>query len=97
MVIGLDNGKISLSRKKLKGDPWANIPDKFKIGDIIEGEVVRFVPYGLFVRIFDDINGLIHLSEVSKKGTSRQVAESMKIGQVVQAKIILLDLKNRKI
>ena len=51
----------------------------------------------MFVRIFDDINGLIHLSEVSKKGTSRQVAESMKIGQVVQAKIILLDLKNRKI
>ena len=97
MVIGLDNGKISLSRKKLKGDPWANIPDKFKIGDVIEWEVVRFVPYGLFVRIFDDINGLIHLSEVSKKGTSRQVAESMKIGQVVQAKIILLDLKNRKI
>lgn len=89
-VIGLENGKISLSRKQLKGDPWSMIPTKFKVGDIIEGEVVRFVPYGVFVRIYDDINGLIHLSELSKKN-------QVKIGQVVQAKLILLDTKSRKI
>ncbi len=89
-VIGLENGKISLSRKQLKGDPWSYIPTKFKIGDIIEWEVVRFVPYGVFVRIYDDINGLIHLSELSKKN-------QVKVWQVVQAKLILLDPKARKI
>lgn len=89
-VIGLENGKISLSRKQLKGDPWEYIPKNFKIGDIIEGEIVRFVPYGVFMRIYDDINGLIHLSELSKKS-------QVKIGQVVQAKLILLDPRARKI
>ena len=89
-VIGLEAGKISLSRKQLKGDPRSHIPTKFKIGDIIEGEVVRFVPYGVFVRIFDDINGLIHLSELSKKN-------QVKVWQMIQAKLILLDPKARKI
>jgi small subunit ribosomal protein S1 len=89
-VIGLENGKISLSRKQLKGDPWEYIPKNFKIWDIIEGEIVRFVPYGVFMRIYDDINGLIHLSELSKKN-------QVKIGQTVQAKLILLDIRSRKI
>ena len=89
-VIGLENGKISLSRKQLKGDPRSYIAENFKSGDIIEGEVVRFVPYGVFVRIYDDINGLVHLSELTK-------GNQVKIGQVVQAKIILLDPKQRKI
>jgi small subunit ribosomal protein S1 len=75
-VIGLENGKISLSRKQLKGDPWSYIPANFKIGDIIEGEVVRFVPYGVFVRIYDDINGLIHLSELSKKNQVKDLTNS---------------------
>ena len=89
-VIGLENGKISLSRKQLKWDPWDYIPKNFKIWDIIEGEIVRFVPYGVFMRIYDDINGLIHLSELSKKN-------QVKIGQTVQAKLILLDTRARKI
>lgn len=89
-VIGLENGKISLSRKQLKWDPWDYIPKNFKIGDVIEGEIVRFVPYGVFMRIYDDINGLIHLSELSKKN-------QVKIGQTVQAKLILLDTRARKI
>ncbi len=89
-VIGLENGKISLSRKQLKGDPWSYIPKNFKIGDIIEGEIVRFVPYGVFMRIYDDINGLIHLSELSKQ-------KQIKLWDVVQAKLILLDPKARKI
>ena len=55
-VIGLENGKISLSAKQLKEDPWEALPKKYKIGDVFEGEVIRFVPYGVFVRVFDDIN-----------------------------------------
>jgi ribosomal protein S1 len=95
-VIGLENGKISLSSKQLKRDPWAELPKHHKIGDILEGEVIRYVPYGVFVRVFDDINGLIHLSELSQKQTQNP-NEVVKLGQIVQAKIILLDPKNRKI
>ncbi len=95
-VIGLENGKISLSRKKLKVDPWKEIPKKFSVGDIIEGEVVRFVPYGVFVRMYDDINGLIHLSELSNKAVDNP-SDAVKLWQKVRAKLILLDDRSRKI
>ena len=95
-VIWLENGKISLSSKKLKDDPRTALPKQYKVGDLIEGEVVRFVPYGVFVRVFQDINGLVHLSELSQKSIQNP-NEVVKIGQVIKTKIILLDPKNRKI
>ena len=95
-VIGLENGKISLSSKKLKEDPRSALPKQYKVGDFIEGEVIRFVPYGVFVRVFDDINGLVHLSELSQKSIQNP-NEVVKLGQNVKTKIILLDPKNRKI
>jgi len=94
-VIGYEDGKISFSMKQLKEDPWKVIPKKFKIGDIIEGEIVRFVPYGAFMRLYEDINALIHLSEISDKPISNP-AEVFKLWQKVKAKLILLDAKNRK-
>ncbi len=95
-VIGYEDGKISLSMKQLKPDPWTIIPKKFKVGDIIEWEVVRFVPYGAFIRVYDDINWLVHLSEISEHPITNP-AEVLKLWQKVKAKIILLDEKNRKI
>ncbi len=95
-VIGLENGKISLSSKQLKEDPWEALPKKVNVGDVFEGKVIRFVPYGVFVRVFDDINGLVHLSELSQKSVNNP-NEVVKIGQTVKVKLILLDPKNRKI
>lgn len=95
-VIGLENGKISLSAKQLKEDPWEALPKKYNIGDIFEGEVIRFVPYGVFVRVFDDINWLVHLSELSQKAVNNP-NEVVRIGQKVKVKLILIDPKNRKI
>jgi small subunit ribosomal protein S1 len=91
-VIGFEDGKISLSSKALKPDPRSLIPDMFRLGDIIEGEVVRYVPYGVFIRVYEDINGLVHLSEITQAGTPQ-----LKIGTIVKAKIILLEPQNRKI
>ncbi len=95
-VIWLENGKISLSSKKLKDDPWTALPKAHKVGDIIETEVVRFVPYGVFVRVFQDINWLVHLSELSQRSIQNP-NEVVKLWQIVKTKIILLDPKNRKI
>lgn len=95
-VIWYEDGKISLSMKQLKPDPWTIIPKKFKVWDIIEGQVIRFVPYGAFIRVYDDINWLVHLSELSDKPVSNP-AEVLRLGEKVKAKIILLDAKNRKI
>ncbi len=95
-VIWLDDGKISLSSKKLKPDPWTIIPQNYTVGDIIEGEVVRYVPYWVFIRVYDDINGLVHLSEITEAWVDNP-SQALKIWQVIQAKIILLEPQNRKI
>lgn len=95
-VIGVDNGKISLSAKQLKEDPWVVIPRTYKVDDVIEGQVVRFVPYGVFIKVYDDINGLIHLSELGvDRGANPH--DVLRIGQLVKAKVILLDARGRKI
>ena len=95
-VISLDNGKISLSMKQIKEDPWKLIPEKFSQWDTVQGEVIRFVPYGAFMRIFDDINGLIHINEITDQ-LIHNPAEVLKLWQVVKAKLITLDPKYRKI
>jgi len=94
-VIGYDDWKISFSMKQLREDPWYIIPKQFNIWDIIEGEVVRFVPYGAFIRLYEDINVLIHLSEISDQSISNP-AEILKLWQKVKAKLIFLDSKERK-
>lgn len=95
-VIWLENGKISLSAKQLKEDPWARLAKEKSVWDYVEGEVIRFVPYGIFIRVYDDINGLVHLSELSEKAV-RNPNEVVKLGQIIKARIILLDTRKRKI
>lgn len=96
-IIGLDEGKISLSHKKLKPDPWSIIPQKYQVGDLIEWEVVRYVPYGIFIRVFDDINGLVHLSEITSGKSIDNPVHAFKLWQVIKAKVILLEPRKRKI
>lgn len=94
-VISLDDGKISLSIKQIKPDPRQIIGEKFQLGDVIQWEIIRFVPYGAFMRIYDDINWLIHITEI----TDQQIynpAEVLKLGQVVKAKIVIFEPKYRK-
>lgn len=95
-VIWLEDGKISLSMKKLKWDPWSEIPKNFKIWDLVEWEVIRFVPYGAFIRVYDDVNWLIHISEMTDRPISNP-AEVVRLWQVVKAKLILLDPERRKL
>lgn len=94
-IIWYENEKISFSMKQLREDPWKIIPKIYKEWDIIEGDVVRFVPYGAFVRLYEDINWLVHLSEITDAPISN-AAEVLTIWQKVKAEIILLDPKNRR-
>ena len=95
-IISLDGGKISLSIKQVKEDPRSIISKKFRQGDIVQWEVVRFVPYGAFIRMYDDINWLVHVTEMWIKQVFNP-AETLKLGQSVKAKLITLDIRNRKI
>lgn len=65
MVLAIDRGKISLSIKRLLPDPWLEASKKYKVGDKIKGMVTRVTPFGAFVRINNEIDGLAHISELS--------------------------------
>lgn len=96
LVIGVDGGKISLSMKRLKDDPWIQIAKKFKVGDVVEGPVTRVTDFGAFVHIESDINGLIHLSEIAHE-VVKDANNFLKVGQKIKAKIITLDLVEHRI
>mgnify|MGYP001616692169 CR=1 FL=1 len=71
-VIGIENGKISLSVKALTPDPWQEIKDKYKKGDIIEGEVLRFNPHGALICVVKGVYGLVHISEFKSENDMRE-------------------------
>ena len=96
LVIGKEEDKISLSMKRLVPDPWIEATKKYQVGTIIEGEINRLTPFGAFVKLDDDINGLIHVSEISEMEI-KDPGEVLKAGDKVKAKIIAIDPDDHRV
>lgn len=97
-VLGVDrdNERISLSIKETLPGPWANITDKVKVGDVLEGEVKRLVSFGAFVELFPGVEGLVHISQISNKhiGTPQEVLDD---NQVVKVKVLDVNESEQRI
>lgn len=96
MVIGIDGEKISLSMKRLQQDPWKEAASKFSVGEKITGKVNRITSFGAFVTLDKDINGLIHLSEISHDKVE-DIEKFIRVGQEIEAEIINVDLDEHRI
>jgi len=96
LVIGKENDKISLSIKRLTPDPWAEAAKKYKVGTIVKSKVSRVTPFGAFVQLGDDINGLIHISEVLVPENG-DMSDVLKVGETIDAKIITIDPKEHRV
>jgi small subunit ribosomal protein S1 len=99
VVLKIDKEKerISLGYKQLTPDPWdKEIPDKYKIGDHVNGKVVKIADFGIFVELEDGIDGLIHISEIDLE-PSKKIEEKIKANDMVTARIIKADTVERKI
>lgn len=90
LVIGKERDKISLSMKRLVPDPWVEATKKYKVGTIVEGEVNRVTPFGAFIKLDDEINGLIHVSEVTGEDET-DMSHHVKVGDKIKAKVIAID------
>ena len=66
-IISIDNGRISLSMKRLAKDPWADVVNKYQVGQVVKGKVTKIMPFGAFVELDDSIHGLVHSGELSDK------------------------------
>lgn len=95
-IIGLDGDKLSLSMKQLSKDPWEEIAERYPVGKKVQGTVVRFADYGAFLKLEKDINGLVHLTELSHHKVE-DASEVLKIGQKVDAQVINIDIDERRI
>lgn len=95
-IIGIeDNGRrIAYSIKRLQRDPWHEVIKKYKVGQIVKGEVQKIVDYGAFVRIDEKVNGLIHISELSD-GLVSDPAKFVKEGKEYSLEIISISKSER--
>src|SRR5439155_20607515 len=86
----------SLGIKQLSEDPWRTIDEKHKIGDLVNGKVTKLASFGAFVQLQDDIDGLVHISQMSEDHGAK-VKDVLKVGQEVQARVIKLHEVERRI
>jgi small subunit ribosomal protein S1 len=98
VVLGVDieNERFSLGIKQLEGDPWANIESKYGIGTQHDVKVTKIADFGVFVELEADIEGLIHISELSTDRINKP-EEFCKVGDTVKAEVISIDKDARKI
>jgi len=90
------NQRISLGMKQLENDPWSGIDEKFHVGDLVKGTVAKIASFGAFIQLQDDIDGLVHISQISEDHVNR-VKDVLKVGQEVEARVIKVDKVERRI
>ena len=93
-IIGIEGDKVSLSLKALKADPWAKAEEKYKKGDIASGIVAKFNPFGAFVKLDEDIQGLAHISEF---GTEVKMKETLALGEPHAFRVLSVDPKEHRL
>ena len=89
--------RISLGLKQALGDPWAEAPQKFGVGSVIEGPVTSLTKFGAFVQLSEGIEGMVHISEISSEKRINHPQELLKVGQPVKAQVLELDKEKRLI
>lgn len=95
-IISVDGLRISLSMKQMKSDPWTNVTERFNVGDIVEGVVLKVTAFGGFVKLDEEIHGLIHISELTNIAKD-DPASVLKVGDKKKFGIISLDAKEHRL
>jgi small subunit ribosomal protein S1 len=90
------NQRIALGIKQLSQDPWANIDQLYKVGDVVTGKVTKLASFGAFIGLQHDIDGLVHISQVSEERVDK-IKNVLKAGQDVTARVIKIDKGERRI
>jgi small subunit ribosomal protein S1 len=90
------NQRISVGLKQLGEDPWSNIDKFYKVGDLVTGKVTKLASFGAFVGLAHDIDGLVHISQVSEDRVDK-IKNVLKPGQEVTARVIKIDRSDRRI
>ena len=96
LSVNKETGKIALSLKDMTTDPWLVDAANLEVGQVVTAEITRFASFGAFAKVTDQIEGLIHISQISEKRVHK-VEDVLELGQKVQVKIIALDKEAKKV
>lgn len=91
-----ENKRLKLEYDKKGANPWEKFAEKYNVNDIVTVKVANLMPFGAFVKIDKGVEGLVHISQISEKRIAKP-DEVLKVGQKVNAKIINIDLENKKV
>jgi len=96
VILDLDtkSRRVSLGMKQIKQNPWDVIGEKYPVNTIIEGRIKNITDFGLFIGIDEDIDGLVHISDISWTKKIRHPSELYKKGEEIQAKVLSIDKEN---
>jgi small subunit ribosomal protein S1 len=90
------NQRIALGMKQLEVDPWENIEKLYKVGDLVNGKVTKLASFGAFVGLQHEIDGLVHISQISEDRVDK-IKNVLKVGQEVSARVVKIDRGERRI
>src|SRR5262249_6882593 len=96
LKLNLDQGRVSLGMRQILPDPGLEVTDHFHVGDVVEGEVTRLVPFGAFVLLEGGVEGIIPNSELSHRRVAKP-ADVVEQGQQVQVKVIDVRPEERRL
>ena len=99
LVLSFDQEKmrVSLGLKQLAEDPWKDIESKYHVGQIVEGEVALTTDYGCFVKLDEDIEGLVHITDLDWKNKNINPSSILSRGDSITVKVMEIDLEERKV
>ena len=90
------NQRIAVGVKQISQDPWETIDQLYKVGDLVNGKVTKLASFGAFIGLQHDIDGLVHISQVSEERVDK-IKNVLKAGQDVTARVIKIDRSDRRI
>ena len=94
--LDVEKRRISLGYKTAEMDTWVQFTAKYKVGDIVSAKIVSLMPFGAFAEVYEDVDGLIHISRISTTRINSP-ADVLTVGQIVDVKITEIDEENRKV
>jgi len=94
--VDVSNQRISLGMKQLTQDPWEDIDRLYRMGDVIKGKVARVAGYGAFIQLDHDIDGLVHISQITEERVEK-IKDHLSEGEEVSARVIKIDKEERRI
>jgi len=96
LILDTENKRVSLGMKQIKPNPWDIIEEKYPVGTIIEGRIKNITDFGLFIGIDEEIDGLVHISDISWTKKIKHPSELYKKGDEIQAKVMTVDKDNER-